>query len=207
MKGAGFAAYATPTIAGEVKRYFRDYGWIVRPPRRIQELHGEVRLLEPDLQQLLHRSPSAGDLADALGVGRGELSDALLARESYNALSLDAPSRTDSSESLGDGLSDDSDAYEVVERHEWLRPALATLTDRERVIIALRFVDGLTQEQISRHLGVSQMQVSRVLAGIFGQLRDALDSSTSPQTRAESLQEFATRTRGASVRAQVPRRP
>ena len=117
------------------------------------------------------------------------------------------PTRTDSDLSLGDGLSDDSDAYEVVERHEWLRPALATLTDRERVIISLRFVDGLTQEQISRHLGVSQMQVSGVLAGIFGQLRDALDSSTSPQTRAESLQEFATRTRGASVRAQVPRRP
>ena len=69
-KGAGFPAYATPTIAGEIKRYFRDYGWMVRPPRRLQELHTELSSLEPDLQQRLHRAPSAGELAGALGVGR-----------------------------------------------------------------------------------------------------------------------------------------
>lgn len=176
-KGAGFTAYATPTIAGEIKRYFRDYGWMVRPPRRLQELHSELSTVEPDLQQRLHRSPSAGELAGALGVERGELSDALVARGGYTALSLDAPTRTDSGLSLGDGLPDDSDAYEAVERAEWLRPAMARLTDRERRIIRLRFVDGLTQEQIGRQLGVSQMQVSRLLAGILGRLRDDLGMS------------------------------
>jgi len=173
-KGAGFPAYATPTIAGEIKRYFRDYGWMVRPPRRLQELHSELSSLEPDLQQRLHRVPSAGELAGALGVKPGELSDALVARSGYAALSLDAPTRADSGLSLGDSLPERSDPYAAVERAEWLRPALASLNERERRIIRLRFVDGLTQEQIGRHLGVSQMQVSRLLAGILSRLRDEL---------------------------------
>jgi RNA polymerase sigma-B factor len=171
-KGAGFTAYATPTIAGEIKRYFRDHGWMVRPPRRLQELHGELSSVEPDLQQRLHRAPSADDLAGALGVKVRELSDALVARSGYTALSLDAPAR--SGLSLGDGLPDDDDPFEAVERAEWLRPALSGLTDRERRVIRLRFFDGLTQEQIGHHLGVSQMQVSRLLAGILGRLRDKL---------------------------------
>ena len=176
-KGSSFPAYAIPTIAGEIKRYFRDYGWMVRPPRRLQELHSELSSVEPDLQQRLHRAPSAGELAGALGVGPGELSDALVARSGYTALSLDAPTLTDSSLSLGDGLYDESDAYGAVERAEWLRPAMARLTDRERQIIRLRFVDGLTQEQIGRHLGVSQMQVSRLLVSILSRLRDDLGIS------------------------------
>jgi len=173
-KGTGFPAYATPTIAGEIKRYFRDYGWMVRPPRRLQELHTELSSVEPDLQHRLHRAPSAGELASALGIEPRELSDALVARSGYSALSLDAPTRTDSGMSLGDGLPDDNDPYAAVERAEWLRPALAGLTDRERRIIRLRFVHGLTQEQIGRHLGVSQMQVSRLLGGILRRLRDDL---------------------------------
>lgn len=176
-RGAGFPAYATPTIAGEIKRYFRDCGWMVRPPRRLQELHTELSAVEPDLQHLLNRSPSAGELAHALGIEPGELSDALVARSGYSALSLDAPTRTDSGLSLGDGLPDDTDPYAAVERVEWLRPALAGLSDRERRIIRLRFVEGLTQEQIGRHLGVSQMQVSRLLAGILRRLRDDLGIS------------------------------
>jgi len=181
-KGAGFSAYATPTIAGEIKRYFRDYGWMVRPPRRLQELHSELTSLEPDLQHRLHRAPSAGELAGALGVEPGELSDALVARSGYSALSLDAPTRADSGLSLGDAMPDDSDPYAEVERAEWLRPALAGLTERERRIIRLRFVDGLTQEQIGRHLGVSQMQVSRLLASILDRLRDALGISDAAAT-------------------------
>ncbi|MEO6143938.1 MAG: sigma-70 family RNA polymerase sigma factor [Dermatophilaceae bacterium] len=173
-KGAGFPAHATPTIAGEIKRYFRDFGWMVRPPRRLQELHTELSAVEPDLQHLLHRSPSAGELADALGIEPRELSDALVARSGYTALSLDAPTRADSGLSLGDGLPDDSDPYADVERAEWLRPALAGLSERERRIIRLRFVDGQTQEQIGHQLGVSQMQVSRLLTGILRRLRDHL---------------------------------
>ena len=181
-KGAGFAAYASPTIAGEIKRYFRDYGWMVRPPRRLQEMHSQLHLVEPYLQQRLHRSPSADELARALGVEPGELSDALMAAGGYTALSLDAPSHADSGASLGDGLPDDGDPYNMVVRAEWLRPALARLTDRERRIIRLRFVDGLTQVQIGRHLGVSQMQVSRLLAGVLGRLRDDLETTDATAT-------------------------
>jgi len=173
-KGAGFRAYATPTIAGEIKRYFRDHAWMVRPPRRLQELHAELSSIEPNLRQQLNRAPSPGELAGALGVEPEELSDALVARSGYSALSLDAPTRTGSALSLGDALADDNDAYAAVERVEWLRPALARLSERERQIIALRFVDGLTQEQIGSHLGVSQMQISRLLAGILSRLRDDL---------------------------------
>jgi len=173
-KGTGFPSYAGPTIVGEIKRYFRDHGWMVRPPRRLQELHAELSLLEPNLQQQLHRVPSVGELADALGVEPRVLSDALVARSGYIALSLDAPTRADSSLALGDGLPDDVDQFAEVERAEWLRPALAGLTDREKRILRLRFVDGLTQEQIGRHLEVSQMQISRLLAGILARLRDDL---------------------------------
>jgi RNA polymerase sigma-B factor len=181
-KGAGFAAYASPTIAGEIKRYFRDNGWMVRPPRRLQEMHSQLHLVEPDLQQQLHRSPSAGELARALGVEPGELSDALMAAGGYTPLSLDAPTHADSDVSLGDGLPDDSDPYKVVELTEWLRPALARLTDRERRIIRLRFVDGRTQVQIGRQLGVSQMHVSRLLAGVLGRLRDDLEITDATAT-------------------------
>jgi len=173
-KGAGFPAYAIPTIAGEIKRYFRDHAWMVRPPRRLQELHAELSCVEPNLRQQLNRAPSAGELAGALGVGTEELTDALVARSGYSAASLDAPAYTDSGMSLGEALPDDNDGYAAVERVEWLRPALARLSERERRVIALRFVDGLTQEQIGRQLGVSQMQVSRLLAGILGRLRDDL---------------------------------
>ena len=181
-KGCRFPAYASPTIAGEIKRYFRDCGWMVRPPRRLQELRNQLRSVEPDLQQQLHRAPSAGELAGALGIEPDELSDALAARSGYTAVSLDAPTRADSGMSLGDGLPEDGDPYEVVERAEWLRPALAKLTDRDRRVVELRFVDGLTQEQIGRHLGVSQMQVCRLLAGILDRLRDDLGISDAEAT-------------------------
>ena len=181
-KGAGFPAYATPTIAGEIKRYFRDHSWMVRPPRRLQELHAELSSIEPNLRQQLHRAPSAGELAGALGVEPEELSNAMVARSGYSALSLDAPTRADSGLSLGDALPDDNDAYEAVERVEWLRPALARLSDGERRIIALRFVDGLSQEQIGSRLGVSQMHVSRLLARLLGRLRDDLGISDAGAT-------------------------
>lgn len=181
-KGAGFAAYATPTITGEIKRYFRDHAWMVRPPRRLQELHAELSCIEPTLRQQLHRAPSAGELASALGVETEDLTDALVARKSYSATSLDAPANTDSGLSLGEALPDDSDEYAAVERVEWLRPALARLSERERRVIALRFVDGLTQEQIGTQLGVSQMQVSRLLASILGRLRDDLGITVAQAT-------------------------
>lgn len=173
-EGAGFAVYAKPTIAGEIKRYFRDHCWMIRPPRRIQELHGHLRLVEPDLQQRLQRAPSAAELAHELGVEAEELSDAMVAAGGYAPVSLDVPTHADAGVSLGEALADDGDPYTVVEHAEWLGPALASLTDRERQIIRMRFVDGLSQKQIGCHLGVSQMQVSRQLMGLLARLRDDL---------------------------------
>lgn len=176
-EGAGFTAYARPTIAGEIKRYFRDHGWMVRPPRRVQEIHSQLRLVEPDLEQQLHRAPSGQEVAQALGVDQAELSEALTATGGYTALSLNAPTYPGSGLSLGDNLPDDTDLFQAVERAEWLRPALARLTDRERQIIQLRFVEGHSQEEIGRHIGVSQMQVSRLLNGILARLRDDLGAT------------------------------
>ena len=173
-KGTVFAAYASPTIAGEIKRYFRDYVWMVRPPRRLQELHSELRLVEPELRQRLQAAPSAADLASALGVEPKELSEALFAAGGYCTVSLDLPAYAGSGQSLGDALFDDNDDYTMVERTQWLRPALARLTRRQRQIVELRFVEDLSQGQIGRRLGFSQMHVSRLLAGILAQLRDDL---------------------------------
>ncbi|MEO8556943.1 MAG: sigma-70 family RNA polymerase sigma factor [Actinomycetota bacterium] len=174
-EGAGFVAYAGPTIAGEIKRYFRDYVWMVRPPRRLQELHSELRSVEPRLRQRLSRAPSAVELANALGVPPNELSEALTAAGGYCALSLDVPNHAGPGQSLGDALPDGNDPHTIVERAQWLRPALAQLTNQERRVVELRFIDDLSQVQIGRHLGLSQMQVSRLLAGILGRLRADLE--------------------------------
>jgi len=174
-RGAGFPAYASPTIAGEIKRHFRDHGWMIRPPRRLQELNGQLRLVEPELQHRLHRKPSADELASELDVEAGEVSDAQLSAQGYTPDSLDEPAHFGSSRSVGDGILDQSDPYSDVERADWLRLALARLTDREKRIVRLRFVDGLTQEQVGGQLGVSQMQASRLLGAILGRLRDHLE--------------------------------
>ena len=113
--GPGFTAYARPTIAGEIKRYFRDQGWMVRPPRRLQEIHSQLRLVEPDLEQQLHRAPSGPEVAQALGVDQAELSEALIASGGYTALSLSAPTHPGSGLSLGDELPDDTDLFQAVE--------------------------------------------------------------------------------------------
>lgn len=181
-KGPGFPGYASPTIAGEIKRHFRDYVWMVRPPRRLQELHGKLRSVEPDLRQRLHGTPSARELACALGVEPEELSEALTAAGGFRAVSLDVPTHTDSGQLLGDALPDDTDAYIDVERAEWLRPALGRLTDSERQIVQLRFVEDLSQAQIGLRLGVSQMHVSRLLAEILSRLRGDLEITDAPAT-------------------------
>ncbi len=125
-----------------------------------------------DMSPLLALSTKAS--THELGVEAEELSDAMVAAGGYTPASLDVPTHADAGVSLGDALADDGDPYTVVEHAEWLGPALASLTDRERQIIRMRFVDNFSQEQIGRRLGVSQMQVSRLLMGILARLRDDL---------------------------------
>lgn len=173
-EGPGFLAYAVPTISGEIKRHFRDFGWMVRPPRRVQELRSAALATAADLLQLLGTSPSSKELAQAVGVSTQELEEAALADGCFRAVSLDAPGPVDSGPALRDQLVDANDPFAQVETIEMLRPVLAGLSARDREILRLRFVRGCTQEQIGAEIGVSQMQVSRLLTRILRDLRDEL---------------------------------
>ena len=169
-----FAAYAVPTIRGEIRRYFRDRGWMIRPPRSLQELNRDVRVAEPELAQRLQRMPTTGDLASHLGVDSDAVDEAREASGSYYARSLDSP-LGDSGQPLCDVVPDPQEPLELVNSVLTLQPALKVLGARERSILRLRFVDNLTQEQIGDRLGVSQMQVSRLLTGILAKLRKSME--------------------------------
>jgi RNA polymerase sigma-B factor len=168
-----FAAYAVPTIRGEIRRYFRDRGWMIRPPRGLQELNRDVRIAEPDLAQRLQRMPTAQDVASHLGVDAGAVDEAREAGGSYYARSLDSP-LGDSGQLLRDVVPDPEKPLELVDAVLTLQPALKILGARERSILRMRFVDNLTQEQIGHRLGVSQMQISRLLSAILAKLRKSM---------------------------------
>ncbi len=172
--GRNFAAYAVPTIRGEIKRHFRDHGWMIRPPRRLQELCTEVRAARVRLEQDLGRSPNVQEVAWHLDIEIGCVQACLLAGTGYNLVSLDAPVGQDGPETLSAVIADDRDDYGHVDDRMSLALAIVTLSDRERRLLVLRFVEGLTQEQIGHLMGVSQMQVSRLLAATIGRLREAI---------------------------------
>lgn len=167
--GHGFAAFAVPSVSGEVKRYFRDHTWTVRPPRRLQELHLELVGAEERLRQELGAEPSPADVAEALGITREELREVRRSGSAYRAGSLDAP--TPSGRTLGEQVADVADACAVVDTRHALRAALVRLSPRERRLVHLRFDRELTQREIGRELGVSQMQVSRLLTALVARLR------------------------------------
>lgn len=178
--GPGFAAYATPTIGGEVKRWFRDHGWSVRPPRRLQELRAALTTTEEQLRHHLARDPHDTELAHALAVTPTDIADARAASAGYHATSLDAP--TPAGTPLAEHLLHTPCPTTSYDLHDALHHALATLTDRERHILHLRFVDELTQTQIGHHIGVSQMQVSRILRTTLTRLRTHLQDTDTPHT-------------------------
>ena len=182
-QGPGFTAYAVPTITGELRRHFRDHGWDVRPPRRLQELRSRARAAEHDLLQPLGRSPSRDELAEHLGVDAAELDELRVASEGYDALSLDAPPPGSEPGEWGgaDSVADlhpaeQVDGVPVAELldAEAVRPLLERLSDREMLILALRFHGGYTQQQIAERIGVTQMQVSRLISQLLARLRDEL---------------------------------
>jgi len=176
-RGAAFTSYAIPMIVGELKRHFRDKGWDVRVPRRLQELRLEISKISGDLAQDLGRSPTVADLATKLGVSEEDVIEGLDCGQAYRALSLDAPvgdAGDSGANGLGDLLGDDDPDIRNVENREALRPLLAKLPEREQKIIAMRFHGNLTQSQIAAELGISQMHVSRLLAGALRSLRAQL---------------------------------
>ena len=170
---ADFAGFAIPTVTGEIKRYFRDNTWAVRVPRRMQELHLRLRDAATVLGQQLTRAPSPSDLAAYLDIPIQDVRDGLEAGQVYSASSLDEP-RSTRSDTPPELPSRNRDEFDVVEWRSALRPALRSLSERDRQIIYLRFFQELTQEKIARRVGLSQMQVSRILQRVLGQLRLAL---------------------------------
>ncbi|MHB8293286.1 MAG: SigB/SigF/SigG family RNA polymerase sigma factor [Acidimicrobiales bacterium] len=177
-RGAEFSTYATHTIAGELKRHFRDKGWAVRAPRRMQELYLRLGPLVTDLSQALGRSPTIDELAAEAQVSNDEVVEALEAGHAYRFTSLDAPAPGEpGGEGMGASLGSEDAAFARVERRAVLSPMLAELPERERMILHLRFFEGLTQSEIAGRLGLSQMHVSRLLARSLGQLRTSARAS------------------------------
>jgi RNA polymerase sigma-B factor len=178
-----FLSYAVPTIRGELKRYFRDCAWTIRPPRRVQEMQGSIAAAEPELIQQLGRVPSDEETAEALGTDAAEIAEASSVRGCFSTLSLDAPGTPEGGTSLLDAVADAEPGYDLVEDVHTLTPAVASLGDRDKRILELRFRNGLTQEEIGAELGVSQMQVSRLLRGILDRLRTELAAQSRPAAR------------------------
>lgn len=174
-RGVEFSTYATPTVIGEIKRHFRDKGWSVRVPRRLQELRISISRATADLSQEHGRSPTVREIAARIGTSEDEVLEGLEAAQSYSTLSLDgAGSGDEDSVALVDTLGSDDSALEHVEYRATLRPLLATLPDRERQIVMLRFFHNKTQSEIAEEVGVSQMHVSRLLVKALGTLRGAM---------------------------------
>ncbi len=173
-RGSEFAGYATPTIVGELRRYFRDKGWRIRVPRRVQELRLRVNQASAELSQAQAGTPTLADIANHLSVPEAEVEEAVEAGLLYQPLSLSAGGAAGSDVDLVDPLGEDDPAIAVVEQRESVRPLLATLSDRERDILRMRFFGDMTQSQIADRLGISQMHVSRLLSQTLGSLRAAL---------------------------------
>jgi RNA polymerase sigma-B factor len=172
--GAEFLSYAVVTMKGEVKRQFRDYGWMVRPPRPIQKLQADVSRVQGELTQQLGRSPRAGEVAEHLGVAEDEVIEALSADGCYAPTSLDTPVGADGSGALGELLPDDDTAMGEAEARIMLAPAVRALPQRERDILYLRFFKQQTQAQIAAEVGITQMQVSRILSRVLVEMRGRL---------------------------------
>lgn len=170
-RGVEFSTYATRTILGELKHHFRDKGWTVRAPRRLQELYLQVNGVVSTLSQELGRSPTVHEIAEACGTRDEDVLAAIEAGQAYRSASLEAP--TPGGDTLGEHVVDDHDETASFDERTDLAMHLAHLTPRERLIIQLRFEDELTQSEIGIRLGLSQMQVSRLLRGALDALRRA----------------------------------
>ncbi|NHA69143.1 sigma-70 family RNA polymerase sigma factor [Phycicoccus flavus] len=174
--GHGFAAFAVPTIRGELKRHFRDAGWTVRPPRGLQELRAEVVRAEEDLRMRLGREVSLAEVAAAVDRDVSAVAEARACASAFTPGSLDAP--TVAGGTAGDLLAAPGDDAAAVDLRMAVRAEVSRLTARERLILDLRFVEERTQSEIGEVVGVSQMQVSRVLASVLRRLRESLDPVT-----------------------------
>jgi len=176
-RGLEFSTFATPTIVGELKRHFRDKGWSVRVPRRVQELHVEINSLVGEMTQRFGRSPTIAELARMVKTSEEEVLEAMEAAQAYRSASIDAPSGIgdDESRDLAAQLGDDDANLFAAENRVLINQLLGSLPKREQLMLRLRYYEGMTQSQIADRLGISQMHVSRLLAKSLVWLRDHTD--------------------------------
>jgi len=172
--GVEFLSYAVVTMKGEVKRQFRDYGWMVRPPRPIQKLQSDVSRADSELTHRLGRSPKVSEVAAYLDVAEEEVLEALSADGCFTPTSLDTPVGSEGSGVLGELIPCDDSAMSEAEARVMLTPAVRALPEREREVLYLRFFKQQTQAQIAEEIGVTQMQVSRILSRVLVKLRGQL---------------------------------
>ena len=171
--GHDFLSFAVPTVRGELRRHFRDSGWMVRPPRRVQDLQTRIGSAQEELESRLGRSPRPSEIATHLGEDTCDVVEALAADGCFTPTSLDARV-ADGSSSLGDLLGEDDLSLAQAEARVMLEPLMRGLTARDRRIVRLRYFQEQTQQEIADSVGLTQAQVSRVLTRILGDLRSGL---------------------------------
>jgi RNA polymerase sigma-B factor len=173
-RGRPFQSFAVPTMLGEIRRYFRDSGWSVHVPRGVQERALQVRDAQEAFANEHGRAPTVNQLAVYLELGAEEVIDALIAIQGYKTLSLDAPRQgedDDAAIGYGNSVGDEDERYELVELDATVTAVLDHIPPRERRILHMRFVEDLTQTEIAARMGISQMQVSRLLRRSLEELR------------------------------------
>jgi RNA polymerase sigma-B factor len=173
-RGIEFSTFATPTILGELKRHFRDKGWAVRVPRRVQELNLRLNACVTELTHQLGRSPTIGELAQATRATEEEVLEAIEASQAYRSESIDSTAADDPAAQLG---ADDLRLFAAEDRI-WVEDLIKRLSPRDQLLVRLRFFDEMTQHQIAARLGISQMHVSRLLARSIEELRRHARSAT-----------------------------
>jgi RNA polymerase sigma-B factor len=183
-RGKRFAAYAAPTILGEIRRHFRDHSWRLHMPRSLQERTLQVEKTATALGEELGRAPTATEIADTAGIEEEDVLDVFQAREAQRSMSLDMPVHRDEAESVPmiETVGSSEDGYDAVEAQMAVE-ATAGLDEREEEVIRLRFVEGLNQYEIGETLGVSQMQVSRIMRRGLAKLLEAVQGDESPDGR------------------------
>jgi RNA polymerase sigma-B factor len=171
-RGLAFSAYAVPTILGELRRYFRDTTWAVRPPRGLQELSLSVEQARERLNSAVGREPTVADLAERFGRSPEQVEEALQAAEGRSARSLDTPVQEDEQEAAtaGDLIGGNDPGYDRAEARATIERLIAILDDRAREVLRLRFEDDLLQSEIAERVGCSQMHVSRIIRSALDQL-------------------------------------
>ncbi len=174
-RATDFLSYAVPTIRGEVRRYFRDHGWTVRPPRTVQQAQSRITASSPTCARSSDGAPRPTEIAERLDLDLGLVVEALAANGCFSPTSLDA-TPVGAENGIGERLGEDDASFDSAEARVALQPLLAHLDRRERIMLEMRFFKGSTQSEIGEVLGITQMQVSRLLSALLARLRDELGS-------------------------------